>query len=97
MKFWIWNSFLKMHPTCKNAKEICLKEEEPINNFLQDLRKEGKMDGKTLKELKSVGGQLPRLYRLAKFTKITFHFAVFYLCLDCHVTKLHKKLQIGYQ
>ena len=76
---------------------MCLKEEEPINNFLQDLRKEGQMEEKTLKELKSVGGQLPRLYRLAKFTKITFHFALFYLCLDCDVTKLHKKLQIGYQ
>ena len=53
--------FVKINPTCKNAREMCLKEEEHISNVLQDFYNEGKIDKKTLKELKSTGGQLPRL------------------------------------
>ena len=48
---------VKINPTCKNVKEMCLKEEGRINNVLQDLYKEGKIDEKTLKELKSTGDQ----------------------------------------
>ena len=56
---------MKVNPNHKNAKEMCLKEEERIDNVLQDLYNEGKIDEKILKELKSTGGQLPRLYGLA--------------------------------
>ena len=61
--------FVKINPTRKIPKEMCLKEEEHINNALQDLSKEGKIDGKTLKELKPTGRKLPRLYGLAKVHK----------------------------
>ena len=39
-----FQQFVKINPTDKNAKEIFLKEEECINNVLQDLYKEGKID-----------------------------------------------------
>ena len=45
---------------------MCLREEKHINSILEDLYKEGKIDEKILKELKSIGGQLPRLHELAK-------------------------------
>ena len=60
---------VKINPTRKNVSEMCLKEEEDINNVLQDLHKEGKIDKKLLKELKSTGSQLPRFYGLAKVHK----------------------------
>ena len=61
--------FVKINPTRKKAYEMCLKEEQRINNVLQDLCKEVKIDEKTLKEMKSTGGQLPRLYELGKVHK----------------------------
>ena len=47
----------------------CLKEEERINTILEELNERGKTDEKNLKSKKSVGGQLPRLYGLAKVHK----------------------------
>ena len=46
-----------------------LKEEEKINTVLEELNEHGKIDEKLLKSIKSVGGQLPRLYGLAKVHK----------------------------
>ena len=60
---------MKINPTNKNAKEICVNEEQRINNVLQDFYKEDKIVEKTLKKLKLTGGQLPRLYELTKVHK----------------------------
>ena len=61
--------FAKINPTNKNAKEICVNEEQRINNVLQDFYKGDKIVEKTLKKLKLTGGQLPRLYELTKVHK----------------------------
>ena len=53
----------------KNAKEFCLEKEERINTVLEELNERGKIDEKFLKSIKSIGGQLPRLYGLAKVHK----------------------------
>ena len=53
----------------KNGKELCLKEEDRIKSVLQNLHEQGKIDNQTLKDSKSMGGQLPRLYGLAKVHK----------------------------
>ena len=58
-----------MEKSRKNAKEFCLKEEERINTVLEELNKRVKVIEKFLKPIKSVGGQLPRLYGLAKVHK----------------------------
>ena len=59
----------KMEKARKNAKEFCIKEEERINSVLEELNEQGKIDKQLLKSIKSVGGQLPRLYGLAKVNK----------------------------
>ena len=61
--------FKKMEKARKNAKEFFIKEEERINSVLQKLNERGKIDKKLLKSIKSVGGQLTRLYDLAKVHK----------------------------
>ena len=61
--------FKKMEKTRKNAKEFCIKKEERINSVLEDLNERDKIDKQLLKSIKSVGGQLPRLYGLAKVHK----------------------------
>ena len=61
--------FKKMEKARKNAKEFCLKEEERINIFLEDLNGRCKVNEQFLKSIKSVHGQLPRLYGLAKIHK----------------------------
>ena len=53
----------------KNGSELCPKEEDWINSVLQNLHEQDKIDNQTLKDLKSVGSQLPRLYGLAKVHK----------------------------
>ena len=58
-----------MENSRKNAKELCLKEEERINTALEELNKRVKVIEKFLKPIKSVRGQLPRLYGLAKVHK----------------------------
>ena len=40
-----------------------------MNSVLQNLHEQGKIDNQTLKNLKSIGGQFPRLYGLAKVHK----------------------------
>ena len=50
----------------KNAKEFCLKEEERISTVLEGLNEHGKSDEQFLLSIKSVGGQLSRLFGLAK-------------------------------
>lgn len=52
-----------------NAKNLILKEEERINNALDNLLKEGKITADLHWKLKSLGGQPPRLYGLAKVHK----------------------------
>ena len=61
--------FQKMEIARKNAKEFCLKEEERISTVLEELNEYGKGDEQFLKSIKSVGGQLSRLYGLAKVHK----------------------------
>ena len=61
--------FQKMEIPRKNAKEFCLKEEERISTVLEELNEHGKSDEQFLKSIKSVGGQLSRLYGLAKVHK----------------------------
>ena len=58
--------FEKVTCTRKNGRGLCLKEEERIKSVLHE---QGKIDNLTLRELKSMGGQLPRLYGQAKVHK----------------------------
>ena len=61
--------FEKVTVTQKNGRDLCLKEEDQINSILQTLHEQGKIDNQTLKDLKSMWGQLPKLCRLAKVHK----------------------------
>ena len=61
--------FEKVTVMQKNGGDLCPKEEDWINSVLQNLHEQGKIDNQTLKDLKSVGSQLPRLYGLAKVYK----------------------------
>ena len=54
--------FEKVTVTWKNGRDVCLKEEDRTNSVLQNLHEQGKIDNQTLKDLKSMGRQLPRLY-----------------------------------
>ena len=58
--------FKKLEKFRKNAKELYLKEEERINTVLVELNERCMIDEKFSKSIKSVGGQLPRIYGLAK-------------------------------
>ena len=64
--------FEKVTFTRKNGRDLCLKEEDRINSVLQNLHDQGKIDNQTLRELKSMGGQLPRHYGPAKVPKKNF-------------------------
>ena len=61
--------FEKVTVTRKNGMDLCLKEEDRINSVLQNLHEQGKINNQILKDLKSMGGQLPILYGLAKAHK----------------------------
>ena len=63
------SQFKKMAASRKNAKELCFKEEVRINAELNSLYANEKIDESLLKEMKSVGSQLPRPYGLAKVHK----------------------------
>ena len=63
--------FEKVIQTRKNAKDPILKEEQRINDTLQRLNKEGKVNDELYAQVKSIGGQAPRLYGLAKVHKTT--------------------------
>ena len=63
------SQFLKEIPTRKNSRELVLKEGERINSELITLNKNGKIDDELLEDLRSTGGQLPRLYGTAKVHK----------------------------
>ena len=63
------SQFRKIESSRKNAKEFCFKEEERINKALNTLKQNEKIDENRFKEIKSTGGQLPRLYGLAKVHK----------------------------
>ena len=69
MFFCYFVAIKKMEKACKNAKEFFIKEEERINSALQELNERGKIDKQLLKSIKSIGGQLTRLFRLAKVHK----------------------------
>ena len=61
--------FEKVIMTRKNGREMCLKEEDRVNSLLHSLHANAKIDDELYKDLKSTGGQLPRLYGLAKVHK----------------------------
>ena len=61
--------FVKVTNTRKNEKELCFKEEERINEALQNLIETGVLNENLSNEMKSKGGQLPKLYGLAKIHK----------------------------
>ena len=61
--------FVKVTNTRKNAKDLCFKEEERINEALKNLVETGVLNENLSKEMKSKGGQLPKLYGLAKVHK----------------------------
>ena len=63
------DQFVKLEKPRKNSKDFIIKEEERINDELVSLRDEGKITEELMKELKSIGGQPPRLYGLAKVHK----------------------------
>ena len=63
------DQFEKQTVSRKNAKDLCLKEEKRINIELSNLLEDGKISQFLYKEMKSTGGQLPRLYGLAKVHK----------------------------
>ena len=54
--------FKKMGKACENAKELCLKEEERVNTVLREPSECGGSDEQLLISIKTVCGQLPRLY-----------------------------------
>ena len=60
--------FEKVTVTRKNGWDLRLKEEDRINFVLQNLHEQGKIDNQTLNG-RSMGGQIPRLYGLAKVHK----------------------------
>ena len=57
---------MKVTNTRKNAKDLCFKEEERINEALESLVETGALNENLSNEMKSKGGQLPKLYGLAK-------------------------------
>ena len=61
--------FKKIQITRKNAKNMSVKEEERVNDKLQELLDANEIDETLFEEIKSMGGQLPRLYGLAKVHK----------------------------
>ena len=61
--------FVKVTNTRKNAKDLCFKEEERINEALENLVETGVLNENLSKVMKSKGGQLPKLYGLAKVHK----------------------------
>ena len=61
--------FVKVTNTRKNAKDLCFKEEERINEALENLVETGVLNENMSNGMKSTGGQLPKLYGLAKVHK----------------------------
>ena len=61
--------FVKVSNTRKNAKDLCFKEEERINEALENLVETGVLNENMSNGMKSKGGQLPKLYGLAKVHK----------------------------
>ena len=63
------SQFEKITNTRKNARHIIIKEEERINEVIETLQNEGKINTTLASLLTSRGGQPPRLYGLAKIHK----------------------------
>ena len=61
--------FVKVTNTRKNAKDLRFKEEERINKALENLVETGVLNENLSNEMKPKGGQLPKLYGLAKVHK----------------------------
>ena len=61
--------FEKIQITRKNAKNMSVKEEERINDILQELLDTHEIDETLFEDMKSMGWQLPRSYGLAKVHK----------------------------
>ena len=87
----------KVTVTRKNGRDLCLKEEDRIKSVLQNLHEQGKIDNQTLKDLKSMGGQFPRLYGLAKVYKKNIPLRPVFPCQVHLITKLPKSSKNGCQ
>ena len=61
--------FQKFEQKRKNAKHPVFKEEERIQNILQDMKDNGSISETLYKKLRPSGSQAPRLYGLAKVHK----------------------------
>ena len=53
-------------PSRSNAKELVIKEEERVNGILMDLFKNKEISESIYRASRSTGGQIPRMYGLAK-------------------------------
>ena len=84
-----------MEKSRKNAKEFFKRRRE--NTVLEELNEHGKIDEKLLKSIKSVGGQLPRHYDLAKVHKENIRVRPVLSLPGWPYYKLQKKSQNGYQ
>ena len=67
------DQFRKETKPRKNSLDLILKEEERINEELSLLNDTGKISDELFEQLKSRGGQPPRLYGLAKVHKQSVH------------------------
>ena len=63
------DQFEEVTNTRKNAKEMCFKEEDRINETLNKLYKDGKLSESLYNEMKATGGQIRKLYGTAKVHK----------------------------
>ena len=60
---------MKVTNTRKNVKDLCFKEEERINEALENLVETGVLNENVSNEMEPKGGQLPKLFGLAKVHK----------------------------
>ena len=63
------NQFTKVSKMRKNGKDPTLKEEERFNSELKDLLKDGLINEEFYGDMRSSGGNAPRLYGLLKTHK----------------------------
>ena len=65
------DQFSKLTKPRKNSKDFVIKEEERINEALLKLKDDGEISEELYSQMKSKGGQLPRLYGTVKVHKTT--------------------------
>ena len=64
------DQFEKLEKPRKNSRDFVLKEEDRINEALNSLKDDGKISNELYEQMKSKGGQPPRLYGTAKVHKV---------------------------